>query len=182
MNQAPTQPELFGIAAEYADDTALLEAARQARAAGYTAMEAYSPIPVHGLYEVMGGKRTILPLITLAGGILGLLAGYWLQIWVSAIEYPINVGGRPYITWGAFFPIGFACTILGAGLSTFVAMFAMNNFPEPYHPIFNTPNFEEATRDRYFLCIEATDPKFDRKAVHEFLSGTQAAAVSEVKT
>ncbi len=180
MSQASSQQALFGIAAEYADDAALLDAARQARQAGYTVLEAYSPVPVHGLYEVLGGKRTKLPMLTLLGGVLGLIGGYALQIWVSAIEYPINVGGRPYISWGAFFPVGFACTILGAGLATFIGMFAMNKFPEPYHPIFNTPNFDQATKDRYFLCIEAADPQFDRNAVRDFLSKTQATTVSEV--
>lgn len=181
MTQTSTTSSIYGIAAEYADDASLLAAARAAREAGYTVMDAYSPVPVHGLHDVLGGKRTKLPLITLLGGLAGLFGGLSLQIWVSVIEYPINVGGRPFLSWGAFFPVTFACTILGASLATLLGMLIMNNFPEPYHPIFNTPNFEAATKDRYFFCIEAADPKFDADSVRAFLQGTGAAAVSEVE-
>jgi len=171
---------LHGICAEYTSDTSLLAAARSARVAGYTVMDAYSPVPVHGLHETLGGKRTKLPLVTLLGALGGLTGGLGLQIWVSVIAYPINVGGRPLLSWAAFFPVTFACTILGGSLATLLGMLIMNNFPEPYHPIFNTPNFEAASKDRYFLCIEAADPRFEVGAVQTFLAGTNAVAVSEV--
>ncbi len=172
---------LHGIAAEYETAEQLLAAVEAVRKAGYKDMDAYSPIPVHGLYEAMGQKRTFLPLITLAGAFAGGLGGLMLQVWVSAIEYPLNVGGRPLLSFVSFFPVTFECTILGAALATIGAMFAMNRFPEPYHPIFNTPGFEAATHDRYFLCIEATDPKFESTAVQQVLKSTAAIAVSEVK-
>jgi hypothetical protein len=182
MSETTTTSTLHGLAAEYADDQALLAAAHAARAAGYTLMDGYSPIPVHGLHEALGGKRTILPYITLAGALAGLLGGIGLQVWVSAIEYPLNFGGRPYLSWPSFFPIAFECMILGAGLATVGGLFGLCRFPEPYHPIFNAPNFAAATRDRFFLCIEATDPKFDPAAVRVFLEGTQALNVAEVES
>jgi hypothetical protein len=172
---------LHGVAAEYETGEQLLAAVEIVRKAGYQEMDAYSPIPVHGLYEAMGRKRTLLPFITLAGALGGGFGGLMLQVWVSAIEYPLNVGGRPFLSFVSFFPVTFECTILGAALATLGAMFAMNRFPEPYHPIFNTPGFEAASRDRYFLCIEATDPKFESAAVQQVLKGTAALAVSEVK-
>lgn len=181
MSESTTQPGEYGVVAEFADENALLSAATQAREAGYTAMDAYSPIPVHGLHELLGGKRTKLPYITLAGGLAGLFGGLGLQIWVSAIEYPLNVGGRPWVSWPSFFPVTFECMILGAALATIGGLFAMCRFPEPYHPIFNTPGFERASNDRYFLCIEAEDPKYDTQAVRQFLERTGAEAVSEVE-
>ncbi len=181
MNQAETQNALYGISAEFADDVTLLAAAHKAREAGYTVMDAYSPVPVHGLHEALGGKRTKLPYIALAGALAGLLGGLWLQIWVSAIEYPMNVGGRPLVSWTSFFPVTFECMILGAALATIGGLFAMCKFPQPYHSIFNTPGFERASNDRYFLCIEAQDPKFDKEAVRTLLNDAGAEAVSEVK-
>ncbi len=175
------QNDLYGVAAEYADDAVLLAAVKKAREAGYTVMDAYTPVPVHGLHEALGGKRTKLPLITLAGGVIGTLGGLGLQVWVSAIEYPMNVGGRPWLSWPSFFPVAFECMILGAALATIIGLFAMCKFPLPYHSIFNTPGFERASNDRYFLCVESTDPKFDAKAVRHLLEGTGAEAVSEVE-
>jgi len=182
MSHTETQSTLYGIAAEYADDGTLMAAAEKAHEAGYTVMDAYTPIPVHGLHEALGRrKRTSLPLITLAGGVIGGLGGLGLQIWVSAIEYPMNVGGRPWLSWPSFFPVTFECMILGAALATIIGLFALCKFPLPYHPIFNTPGFERATNDRFFLCIEAEDPKFDAQTVRQFLESTGAEAVSEVE-
>lgn len=172
---------LYGVAAEYETADQLLAAMEAVRKAGYTAMDAYSPIPVHGLYEAMGRKRTRLPFITLAGALAGGFGGLMLQVWVSVINYPLNVGGRPLASLVSFFPVTFECTILGAALATFGALFALNGLPQPYHAIFNTPGFEAASRDRFFLCIEATDPIFETAAVQQVLKGTSALAVSEVK-
>lgn len=170
------------MAAEYRDDAKLLAAAEKAHAAGYTVMDAYTPFPVHGLHAALGRRRrTRLPLITLAGGAAGVLGGLGLQVWVAAIEYPMNVGGRPWLSWPSFFPVTFECMILGAAVATLIGLFAACGFPEPYHPIFNTPGFERATNDRYFLCIESKDPKFDAQAVRAFLESTGAEAVSEVE-
>jgi hypothetical protein len=179
--EAETTTKLHGVAAEYADADALLAAVKSARQAGYSVMDAYSPIPVHGVYEAMGKKRTLLPWITLAGGLAGLAGGLALQIVASAVDYPLNVGGRPYISWTSFFPVTFECMILGAGLANLMGLFGMCKFPLPYHAIFNTPNFEQASKDRFFFCIEAEDPQFDAAAVRQFLESTGAAAVSEVE-
>ncbi len=180
MDTTEKTANIHGIAAEFADDDALLLAARKAREAGYTVMDAYSPIPVHGLHEALGRKRTILPFIALMGALAGLVGGLALQVWVSAIEYPLNVGGRPFLSWPSFFPVAFECMILGSALSTIGALFILCRFPEPYHPIFNTPNFERASNDRFFLCIESSDPQFSKEAVRHFFENTSAENVSEV--
>lgn len=181
MSEAKTNSGLYGIAAQFADDAGLLDAVHKAREAGYTVMDAYSPVPVHGLHEALGRKRTKLPFITLCGALAGLFGGLGLQIWVSAVEYPMNVGGRPWVSWPSFFPVTFECTILGAALATIIGLFALCNFPQPYHSIFNAPGFERATNDRYFLCIEAADPKFDAQAVRALLESAGAETVSEVE-
>lgn len=181
MTHSPKTTDLYGIAAEYETSDQLLSAVKAVRTAGYTDMDAYSPIPVHGLYEAMGRKRTILPFITLMGALSGGFGGLMLQVWVSAMTYPLNVGGRPLLSFASFVPVTFECTILGAALATIGGLFALNKFPALYHPIFNAPGFEAVSRDRYFLCIEATDPKFETGAVQQLLKGTSALAVSEVK-
>jgi hypothetical protein len=180
MTENTTTKTLHGIAAEYEDGEQLLAAVKQAREAGYTVMDGYSPVPVHGLHEAFGRKRTILPFITLAGGLGGLLGGLGLQVFGSAIYYPMNVGGRPMLSWPSFFPVSFECMILGAALATITGLFVMCRFPEPYHPIFNAQNFERATHDRFFLCIESGDPAFDAAAVTSLLQNTGALNVSEV--
>ena len=180
MSAHSKEPALYALVAEFDDSNAVLQAAEKTCAAGYTRTDAHSPYPVHGLSEALGMPRTVLPWITLAGGLLGCLGGFMLQYWVSAVEYPHNVGGRPYFSWPSFIPIIFECTILGAGLSTFFGMLGLNGLPRPYHDVFNTPNFERASEDRFFLCIEAADPKFDLASTRAFLEGLGALAVSEV--
>lgn len=180
-HNADTAQPLFGVSAEYEHAEQLIAAVEQARAAGYSVMDAYTPIPVHGLYEALGRKRTRLPLVTLLGGVAGALAGFGLQVWVSAVNYPLNIGGRPYISYASFFPVTFECMILGAAIATMTMLFARNGLPQPYHPIFNAPGIEGATNDRFFLCIEGTDPKFDSAAVQALLKETGALNVSEVQ-
>jgi hypothetical protein len=174
-------PGLYGLMAEFDSPTAVVAAARQAHSAGYRRMNAYSPFPIEELSEAIGFHRNSLPLIVLIGGIVGGLAGYLLLYWTSAIEYPINVAGRPLHSWPAFIPITFECTILGAALAAVFGMLALNKLPMPYHPVFNAPRFELASRTHFFLCIESKDPKFDAKETRQFLESLSAHEVSDVE-
>jgi hypothetical protein len=121
-----------------------------------------------------------VPKVVLAGGLLGLAAGWGLQYWTSVVAYPLNIGGRPYNSWPAFVVPTFETTVLFASLAAVLGMLALNGLPRPHHPVFDVPGFSAASRDRFFLCIEADDPKFDRAATREFLRGLGAAAVEEV--
>ncbi|OFW17324.1 MAG: hypothetical protein A3F70_14485 [Acidobacteria bacterium RIFCSPLOWO2_12_FULL_67_14] len=171
---------LHGLMAEFDTPTALVHAAERARLEGYREMDAYSPIPVEELSEALGLRRTRLPRLVFAGGILGGLAGYGLEYWSQAIAYPLNIGGRPYHSWPHFIPVTFETTVLGAALAAFIGMWALNRLPQPYHPVFNVPAFARASVDRFFLCIEATDPKFDRHATWKFLESLHPVGVAEV--
>ena len=155
--------------AEFESPTALVAAARRAYKAGYRRINGYSPYPIEELSEAIGFHHTILPLLVLIGGILGGLGGFFMQYWMEVINYPLNVGGKPYNSWPAFIPITFECTILVAAFAAVLGMLALNKLPQPYHPVFNAPNFALATRDRFFLVIEASDRNFDHDRVQEFL-------------
>jgi hypothetical protein len=168
------------MVAEFDEPTSLVAAAQSAYAAGYRKMDAYSPIPIEELHEALGFHHTKLPMIVLAGGIAGLLLGYGLEYWTSAIAYPMNIGGRPFHSWPSFIPVAFETTILGAALAAVLGMLALNGLPMPYHPIFNAPRFALASRNRFFLCIEARDPKFERDETQRFLEGLNPRGVSEV--
>ena len=171
---------IYGLMAEFDDPTALVAAAAQARREGYQSMDAYSPYPIEELHEALGAHHTKLPLIVLIGGLCGCIGGYALQLWVSAAAYPINVGGRPYHSWPAFIPITFECTILAAALSAVLGMLALNRLPMPYHPVFNVPRFALASRNRFFLCIESKDPKFDLEGTRRFLETLNPREVTTV--
>src|SRR5438876_186548 len=166
--------------AEFDDPNALVAATERAHAEGYRRMDAYSPFPIEELHEALGAPETRLPLIVLIGGLFGCIGGYLLQYWVSAVAYPLNIGGRPYHSWPAFIPVTFECTILGAALSAVFGMLALNGLPMPYHPLFHVPRFARASRDLFFLCIQARDPRFDVGAVTQFLRSLDAADVQEV--
>ena len=175
------RPPIYGLLAEFNDPNELVGAVRGARAAGYRRLDAYTPFPIEELTEAMGMHHNRLPLIVLIGGIVGALAGLGLQYWTSVIDYPINVGGRPFFSLPSFIPITFECTVLLAALSAVLGMLALNGLPMPYHPVFNVPRFALATRDRFFLCIEATDPQFERDATRRFLERLVPRSVSEVE-
>jgi hypothetical protein len=171
---------LYGIMAEFEQPDQVLNAAKSAYAAGYRRMDAYSPLPIHGLSEALGFRATKLPMIVLIGGILGCLGGFGLQYWASVINYPIIIGGKPMNSWPSFIPVTFECTVLLAALSAVFGMLALNGLPQPYHPVFNVDRFERATRDRFFLCIEARDKKFDRVDTRKFLESLPSCEVTEV--
>jgi hypothetical protein len=166
--------------AEFSTPTDVLTAAHRAYEEGYRQMDAYSPFPVEGLARALGRQHTRVPLLVLIGGILGCLGGFFLQYYISVYYYPLNVGGRPLNSWPAFIPITFELTVLTAGLFAVVGMLARNGLPMPYHPVFTVPAFLRASQDRFFLCIEATDGKFDREQTRQFLQQFTTSEVMEV--
>lgn len=172
---------VYGLMAEFETPTDVLTAAKRAFAEGYRNMDAYSPQPVHGLSEAIGFKKNRVALVCLAGGLLGLATGLGLQMWINLSAYPLNIGGRPLNSWPSFIIVCFELTILFGGLSAALGMFAMNGLPMPYHPVFNVPEFASATRDRFFLCIEAVDPKFDMVTTRSFLESLAPASIAEVR-
>jgi hypothetical protein len=173
-------PGIYGLMAEFDEPTLLVAATHRAHEEGYRCMDAYSPYPIEELHEALGAHHTRLPLIVLIGGLIGCLGGYLLQYWVSAVAYPVNVGGKPFHSWPAFVPVTFECTILAASLSAVLGMLALNGLPMPYHPVFNVPRFALASRNRFFLCIEARDPKFDLDGTRRFMEALKPREVSTV--
>jgi hypothetical protein len=171
---------LYGVLAEFETPEQLRAAARAAREAGYRRMDAYSPFPIHGLTEALGARSSRLAGLVLAGGALGTLSGFGLQYWVSVIAYPLNVGGRPLNSWPSFIPVTFEVTVLLAALTAVLGMLALNGLPYPHHPLFGAERFARATSDRFFLCIEAVDPKFDQAATRRFLESLGPSSVTEV--
>ena len=176
----PSHPEpIYGLLAEFDQADAVLAAARQAYAAGYRQMNAYTPFPLEGLSESLGQKPTRLPWLVLLGGALGGSAAYYMLYYASVISYPINVGGRPLHSWPSFIPITFEMTVLAASFAAFFGMLALNGLPHPNHPLFGVPAFSLATRDRFFLCIQVGDPLFQLEQTRHFLEGV-ALRVHEV--
>ena len=177
-----TTPPLYGIMAEFDNPSDLVAAARRTYESGYRRINGYSPYPIEELTEAIGFTRTSLPLIVLIGGILGGLGGFFMQYWMEVIDYPLNVGGKPYNSWPAFIPITFETTVLCAAFAAVFGMLALNKLPQPYHPVFNAPNFDLATRDHFFLVIEANDPLFKHDEAIEFMKSLEGAKnVSDVE-
>jgi hypothetical protein len=172
---------LHGIMAEFDSPTGLLAAARETRAAGYRHLDAFTPYPIEEVAEAIGFHDWRMSKIVLGGGVAGMLAGYGLQYWVHAMTYPVNVAGKPLNSWPQFVPVTFELTILFSAFAAVVGMLVLNGLPMPYHPVFNVPRFVSASRDRFFLLIEATDPKFDRSQTMQFLKTLPARAVTEVE-
>src|SRR5690242_567302 len=172
---------LHGVMAEFASAEELLTAARRTREAGYKDVDAYSPFPIHGMDEALKLPKSPVPLFVLIGALMGTALGFGLEHWVSVIAYPILVGGKPYFSWPAFIPVAYETTILLGGLTAAISMLMVNGLPMPYHPVFNVERFSNAMIDRFFLCIEATDPKFDREETKKFLEEFHPHQVSEVE-
>lgn len=172
---------LYGLMVEFDQPEPLLEAAHQARSAGYTRMDAYSPMPVEGLAEAIGFRTTMVQRIVFIAGLLGATGGFTLCWWMTVVAYPHIVAGRPLNSWPAYVAITFESMVLIACLTAVVGMLALNGLPEPYHPVFNVKRFERASRDKFFLCIEAADPKFDLLATRTFLEQLDSQGVMEVE-
>jgi len=171
---------IYGMMAEFDTPVALIEAAKRTYQAGYKRIDTYTPFPVEGLAEEIGFHRDEVPLVVLIGGIVGGLTGYLMQYWMSAVAYPLNIGGKPYHSWPAFIVITFEMTILFAGISAVFGMLALNGLPMPYHPVFNVPRFTRASRDRFFLVVFSSDVKYDPAATRQFLESLDPRSVSEV--
>lgn len=170
---------IYGLVAEFAGDDEILAAAQSAYDRGYRKMDAFTPFPVEGLAGALGRKKSAVLMIVFCGGVCGGLGGYFLQWYAMAVSYPLNIGGRPLNSWPAFIPITFELTILSAAFAAIMGMLALNQLPEPYHPLFNLPEFARASTDKFFLCIEASDPKFDLKETRRFLETLKPEAILE---
>jgi hypothetical protein len=173
--------QLYGVMAEFETVHQLLHAAEKVRDACYKHMDAYAPFPVEGLSEALGLRRNKVALVTLLGGLCGGLGGFGFEYWVNVISYPMNIAGRPLNSWPAFIPVTFELTVLGAALSAVFGMIAMNGLPRPHHPVFNVQRFLRASTDRFFICIEASDPKFNLADTARFLEGLHPQHVTEVQ-
>lgn len=178
---AGVAPPPYGLIAEFDTPGDLVAAARRSRDEGYRRVDAYSPFPIHEMTAALGMKRTKLPIVVLVGGLLGCGTALLMQWFAAAVHYPINVGGRPLASWPMFVPITFELTILFASFAAVFGMLGMNGLPMPYHPVFNVPRFALASRDRFFLCIESRDPKFDLETTRAFLAGLGAHDIAEVE-
>lgn len=164
------QPAIHGLMVEFAEPVQILEATRKAWNQGYRNMDAYTPYPVDGVAAALGLKKNRIPSVVFVGGLVGAAFGFFMQYYSMAVDYPFNSGGRPYNSWPVFIPVTFEVLVLVAAFSAFFAMMFLNGLPRPHHPVFNVPGFERASQDRFFLAIEATDPKFDLAETALFLS------------
>ena len=171
---------LYGLMAEFDEPEHLVSGARQARAAGYRHLDAYAPLHVEGLSEALDLPPSRVPAVVLMGGLTGCFGGFFLQLWISKWYYAINVGGRPLNSWPSFIPVSFELTILCGALSALLAFLAFCRFPRPYHPVFNVPEFEQASQTRFYLCIESRDPRFDPETTQRFLTGLHPRRVYDV--
>ena len=175
-----TMPALYGLLAEFETPEQILEAARQARLAGYRDMDAYAPYAVEGLSTELGLARTQIPFVVLVAGIVGACVGFFMQWYSMAIDYPFNVGGRPFNSWPVWVPVAFEVMVLVASLACLLGMMFLNGLPRLRHPVFNAPVFDRASQDRFFLCIETTDPKFDLEQTKLFLNNLHPISLTEV--
>lgn len=173
-------PTLHGLMAEFETAEQLIHATEKAYQAGYRVMDAYSPYPIEEVAHALGLHRNEVPRIVFFGGLIGCLLGFGMCYYFQTIDYPLVAGGKPLNSWPMYIPITFEMTVLFAALSAVFGMLALNGFPMPYHPVFNHPRFERASQDRFFLCIESADPKFDREATRTFLLSLNPVEVSEV--
>jgi hypothetical protein len=170
----------YGLIAEFADAQSLVNAANAVREAGYKDIDAFSPFPIHGLAEAVGFHKSRLSAVVLTMGLIGGVGGFFMQWYANVIAYPINIGGKPYNSWPAWIPVTFECTILLAAFGAVFGMLALNGLPMPYHPVFNVSRFDQASRDKFFLVVQARDPKFEIDRVWDFLETLGPKEITEV--
>ncbi len=170
----------YGLMAEFDDVNNVITAARRVYGAGYRKIDAYSPFPVEELSEAIGFHKNGVALVCLVGGLLGCTGAFTLQWWINTISYPINIAGRPLNSWPSFIIVTFEMTILFSGLSAVFGMLALNGLPMPYHPVFNVPRFEFASKDRFFIVIFSSDRNYDATRTRQFLEGLNPISVAQV--
>jgi hypothetical protein len=181
MDASTQTPGLHGLMAEFETAQQVVDAAKRTVAEGYATVEAYTPVPIEDLNDILHKKRTILPRLVLCGGLSGMATGFALQYWAAVIEYPMNIGGRPFASWPSFVVPSYELTILFSAIAAAAGMIALNGLPQPYHPVFNVERFSLASSDKFFLVIEASDPRFDREGTSRFLQGLGAKGVYDVE-
>lgn len=170
----------YGVVGRFETPELLLQATAGAKDAGYTKLDAYTPFPVHGLGDALSAEDARLPWFVFLCGVAGAAGGFALQYLASVVAYPLNVGGRPLFSWPSFLPVTFETTVLLAAFGAVVGMFALNGLPRPHHPIFETPGFERASTDGFFLCVEAVDPRYDAERIRTLLLQLGAAEATEI--
>ena len=170
----------WGLLAEFATPAALYHASERIRDEGYTRWDAHTPFPVHGLEKAMGLKASPLPFFVFAGAMMGAGGALYLQYWISAVAYPLVVSGKPYFSWPAFIPITFELGVLFGSLASLLGMLGLNQLPRHHHPLFASERFKRASDDRFFVSIEARDPKVEAAATARLLRECHAEAVETV--
>ena len=181
MHIEKQEPPYFGLMAEFTHEEDFINATRKVRDEGYKKLDAYSPYPIEEIIDILHLHKNKLPLIVLIGGIMGGVGCYFMEYFASVIHYPMNIGGRPLHSWPSFLPPAYEITILGAAIAAVVGMLALNGLPMPYHPVFNVPEFEKASNDGFFLCIESEDANFDLEKTQKFLEALNPVKVSRVE-
>ena len=176
-----SEPAIHGLIGEFATPAGIVAAARHLDGSGFRRLDAYTPYPVQALDELLGRGRPWLPLIVVAGTLLGAFCGYFVQIWAASVDYPLNIGGRPYDSWPAFTVSAFEITVLFALTAAFLAFLIGSRLPLYYHPVFTAGEFDRASQDRFFLCVEAADPRFDAERVGDILRRHGAERVEPVR-
>lgn len=178
---APTQAAgPWGLLAEFENADGLIQATRKAREAGYTRMDGYSPYPLGEVADELGFPRSEIGAIMFIGGMIGAVSGFLMMSWATAFDYPIIIAGKPYVSWPMYIPITWELLVLTASLTGMIGLFSLCGLPMPYHPLFNVPNFARATKDRFFLAIEAVDPNFDVTKTKAFLESLSPLSIEEV--
>lgn len=180
MSNTNNETKVYGMLAEYDNADALIAGIKKAKEAGYTKLDGYSPYAVSGIADALGFIKSEMATVMLCGGICGAICGFLMQYYTNAVDYPFNIGGKPYNSWPMFIPVTYEPGILTTCLAGVFGLLALCGLPKLYNPLFNVPAFERSTIDRFFLFVQANDEKFDLQATREFLLTLNPLSVAEV--